>query len=95
MKPKKKTTPGRPPQPRDRLGLTEQQHVVLRGILCGAPDLEIAAELGQTSHSVRAHRDAIYRALDTNSRAGVILEIIRRGGVDLDAVLARVLRKTT
>ena len=84
---------GRPPLPRDTLGLTEPQQLVLHGLLRALSDREISEEYGITAHNVHAHRKEIFKALEVNSRAAVVVKIAELAGVDLETALVRALRR--
>lgn len=74
---------GEPP-PRKELklsdfGITERQADVLRLLIKGLANAEIARELSIAENTVKQHAHAAYRALGVNSRSEAMIELARLG----------------
>lgn len=63
----------------DRLDLTNRQREILRTLLQGRSNKEIAAALGVAEPTVKAHVSAVLRAMNVGSRSQVILWATRHG----------------
>lgn len=72
----------RPPSPADQL--TSRERDVLRHVAVGADNLKIAAQLGITERTVRAHVSALYRKLTADNRTELALIGRRLGLVPRD-----------
>jgi len=68
----------RPAKPED-LGITPRQVEVLAFLLAGMPTKVIAARLGVSDSTVKAHTMAIFRTLKVRNRTEAVLEASRRG----------------
>jgi NarL family two-component system response regulator YdfI len=64
---------------RGGLELTEREREVLAGVARGERSKEIAARLGITERTVKAHLASIYTKLDVDSRASAVAVAIERG----------------
>lgn len=62
---------GDPPDPAASLGLTPRQHEVIRLVVEGKSNKEIASSLGTSESTVRAHLGSIFRALGVSNRTQV------------------------
>lgn len=63
----------------EALGLTPRQLDVLRLVLDGKSNKVIAAELGLTEATVKAHITAVFKALDVSNRTQAALTVERMG----------------
>ena len=61
-----------------RLGLSERQSEVLRGIAKGLPNRQIARELGISENTVKQHARTVFRALGVRTRTGALVAAARR-----------------
>ncbi len=61
------------------LELTDREHEVLEGVAQGERSKEIAARLGITERTVKAHLTSIYNKLGVDSRAAAVAEAAQRG----------------
>jgi NarL family two-component system response regulator YdfI len=59
--------------------LTEREREVLAGVARGERSKEIAARLGITERTVKAHLDSIFNKLGVDSRAAAVSEALQRG----------------
>ena len=64
---------------RDPSDLTPRERDVLRSVTRGARSSEIAAELGISERTVKAHLASIYQKLGVESRAAAVAAAIQRG----------------
>jgi len=67
------------PHPAGPLALTEREHEVLQAAAQGERSKEIAARLGITERTVKAHLTSIYNKLGVDSRAAAIAAAAQRG----------------
>jgi len=63
------------------IGLTERQLEVLRGIVNGHSNKEIARALGISENTVKQHTKAVFHELGVNTRTEALVAAIRRGFV--------------
>lgn len=71
-----------PPRKEPKLsdfGITERQADVLRLLIKGLTNAEIARELSIAENTVKQHAHAAYRALGVNSRSEAMIELARLG----------------
>jgi DNA-binding NarL/FixJ family response regulator len=71
-----------PPRKEPKLsdfGITDRQADVLRLVIKGLSNAEIARELSIAENTVKQHAHAAYRALGVNSRTEVLVEFARLG----------------
>jgi DNA-binding NarL/FixJ family response regulator len=71
-----------PPKKEPKLsdfGITDRQADVLRLVIKGLTNAEIARELSIAENTVKQHAHAAYRALGVNSRTEVLIEFARLG----------------
>jgi len=61
------------------IALTERELVVLAGVARGERSKEIAARLGVTESTVKAHLASIYTKLDVDSRASAVARAMAEG----------------
>jgi NarL family two-component system response regulator YdfI len=66
-------------KPVEGLALTDREHEVLIGVARGERSKEIAARLGITERTVKAHLASIYNKFGVDSRAGAIAVASQRG----------------
>jgi len=66
-------------KPAEGLTLTDREHEVLIGVARGERSKEIAARLGITERTVKAHLASIYNKFGVDSRAGAIAVASQRG----------------
>jgi two-component system, NarL family, response regulator YdfI len=59
--------------------LTEREREVLSGVARGERSKEIAARLGITERTIKAHLDSIYNKLGVDSRAAAVSVALQRG----------------
>ena len=59
--------------------LSEREKEVLAGVARGERSKEIAAHLGISERTVKAHLDSIYNKLGVDSRAAAVSEALQRG----------------
>lgn len=60
----------------EQLGLTPRQRQVARLICLGMTNDEMAAELTVATHTVRMHKQALYKRLRIRDRVGVPIRLI-------------------
>jgi NarL family two-component system response regulator YdfI len=65
--------------PRHALELTEREREVLAGVARGERSKEIAARLGISERTIKAHLSSIYNKLGVDSRAAAIAVAAQRG----------------
>lgn len=70
-------------EPTGELGLTARETQVLRALMRGARNSEIASQLGITERTVKAHLASIYGKLGVESRTAAVA-FATRNGVGLD-----------
>ena len=61
------------------ISLTEREQVVLEGVAQGERNKEIAARLGISERTVKAHLTSIYNKLGVDSRASAVAAAMQRG----------------
>ena len=61
------------------VNLTEREQEVLEAVALGERSKEIAAQIGISKRTVKAHITSIYNKLGVDSRAGVIAVAAQRG----------------
>ena len=61
-----------------KLGLSERQSEVLRGIAKGLPNRQIARELGISENTVKQHARTVFGALGVRTRTGALVAAARR-----------------
>lgn len=66
-------------QPAGPLALTDREREVLEAVARGERSKEIAARLGVTERTVKAHLTAIYNKLGVDSRAAAVAAAAQRG----------------
>ncbi|MBI4985332.1 MAG: response regulator transcription factor [Rhodocyclales bacterium] len=74
--------------PRDlfaQIGLTDRQHDILRALVAGLSNKEIAERLSLAEPTVKAHVSAVLRAMNVGSRTQAVLWLTRRG-IQLDSL---------
>ena len=74
--------PAQEPGPRDPDRLTERERDVLRLVVAGLRNKEIAAELGVSENTVKFHLRNILDKLHAQSRSEVVARAVREGLVD-------------
>lgn len=65
--------------PQETIALSEREFQVLHAVARGERSKEIAAQLGITERTVKAHLASIYNKLGVDSRAAAIAEASKRG----------------
>lgn len=60
----------------ERLGLTHRQHQVARLICRGLTTNEIADEIGLTPHTIRMHKQVLFKRLRIRDRIGVPVRLV-------------------
>ena len=73
-----------PKKPRGEIELTERELEVLKAVALGERSKEIAAQLGITERTVKAHLAGIYNKLGVDSRAAAIAVASQRGLLPTD-----------
>lgn len=63
--------------------LTSRQSDILRLVVCGKSDAEIAADLGVATSTVKTHLGSIYRSLHVHNRMQAVMAAHREGYVTL------------
>jgi len=63
----------------DQLGLTDRQRDILRALVAGLSNKEIAERLSLAEPTVKAHVSAVLRAMNVGSRTQAVLWLTRRG----------------
>jgi DNA-binding CsgD family transcriptional regulator len=71
-------TPASATAPLRRAGLTEREIDVLRQVEHGRTNIEIAAKLGISAQTVRAHLEHIFRKLGVTNRTAAVTEMRQR-----------------
>jgi NarL family two-component system response regulator YdfI len=71
-------------KPRGELDLTDRERQVLQAVARGERSKEIAAQLGITERTVKAHLAGIYNKLGVDSRAAAIAVASQRGLLQAD-----------
>ena len=71
--------PPAPKSPAGEITLTDREHEVLIGVARGERSKEIAARLGITERTVKAHLASIYNKFGVDSRAAAIAVASQRG----------------
>ena len=71
-------------KPHGALDLTEREREVLRAVARGERSKEIAAQLGITERTIKAHLASIYNKLGVDSRAAAIAVASQRGLLPAD-----------
>lgn len=60
-----------------KLRLTDRELEVLQGLFDEQTDQAIAASLGITTRTVRAHLDSVYRKCHCRTRTGAVVSVFR------------------
>lgn len=63
----------------EKVQLTQREFEVLKSIMSGMKDRDIADALGISEHTVRSHVKSIYRKLKVSSRSQAAIQAMRRG----------------
>lgn len=63
--------------------LTARQRFVLRGLIAGRTNQEIAEELCLTEHTIKYHCRALYQHFNVGNRVELISQLLQRFGNDL------------
>jgi len=68
----------------EKVQLTQREFEVLRSIVSGMKDRDIAEALSISEHTVRSHMKSIYRKLKVSSRSQAAVQAMRRGIIGSD-----------
>jgi NarL family two-component system response regulator YdfI len=71
-----------PKRPLEGCSLSEREREVLAGVAQGERNKEIAARLGISERTVKAHLDSVYNKLGVDSRAAAVSVAHQRGLID-------------
>jgi len=63
----------------DRLGFTDREHDVVRSLVKGLTNKEVARELGITEQTVKAHIRQIMMKVGTTTRTGILSKLLAAG----------------
>lgn len=64
----------------DRVSFTERERAVLRGLLQGHSNKQIARQLGSSESAIKANFQQLFNKLDVRSRSQLVMVVIQRYG---------------